>query len=504
MLAAGSVKTAETTTDPAPSPRRPRPAHTPALEIAFHSDLRRVGDHCHLAAGAQKVGRLEPLFEGAERLLPLLDPCISREQLTIAWLGDEELFEITPGASARRPLTRLKSRERLTGPTRVPTNTWLAVGDRIVLRPYLARNAPESSPELLGGSDSMLALREQIEIYAQSEAVLLVTGETGTGKELVARAVHESSGRRDEPFIALNCAALPETLLESELFGHVPGSFTGASRTRLGVFRAAEGGTVLLDEVAELPPAAQAKLLRVLNDGSVRVVGQESETQVRCRVIAATHRALATEVAAGRFRQDLYMRLRGCEIAVPPLRERPSDVPRLFLHFLARALRELGDPEPNWLMRAASRHAPPMPLEFFQALCLHPWPGNVRELERLALATAARSSHAKAFDAPPLEPSAPSSPATSITDRRPTRPQLLAVLREHGFVQRRAAVALGVPYPTLDRWLRELRIRRARDLDRAEIQAAIDRTAGNTERAAELLEVSPRGLQRRLRELGLS
>jgi DNA-binding NtrC family response regulator len=204
----------------------------------------------------------------------------------------------------------------------------------------LRRETGHDSP-LIGESRALNELRERIDRLASIPSPVLVTGESGTGKELVARQLHERSGRRG-PFVPLNCAALPEPLFESELFGHVKGAFTGASRTRRGAFENAAGGTLFLDEVGELPAAAQAKLLRVLEDGRIQRVGATESITVDTRVVAATNRELAEEVAARRFRQDLLYRLDVHRLRVPPLRERLSDVPRLAEHFLAQTCERFG------------------------------------------------------------------------------------------------------------------------------------------------------------------
>jgi len=221
---------------------------------------------------------------------------------------------------------------------------------------------------LIGRSDRMQEVFRAIERVAQSRASVLLTGESGTGKELVARAIHELGPRASGPFVALNCAAIPETLIESELFGHERGAFTDARERRIGKFEAASGGTLLLDEIGELAPSVQAKLLRALQERSIERVGGSAPIPVDVRVVAATHRDLEREVAAGRFRADLYYRIHVVPIALPPLRERREDVRLLAEHFLSRAEAETG---------RRLRLSPPA----LAALERYPWPGNVRELE---------------------------------------------------------------------------------------------------------------------------
>ncbi|HZO08988.1 MAG TPA: sigma 54-interacting transcriptional regulator [Myxococcota bacterium] len=226
-----------------------------------------------------------------------------------------------------------------------------------------------SAAGAVGASGVMQRLLAQTARAARSRANVLVTGETGTGKELLARALHEQSARRRQRFVALNCAALPDTLLESELLGHVRGAFTGAERDRRGLFEEADGGTLFLDEVAETSPAFQVKLLRVLQEQSVRPVGGNRERRVDVRVVAATHRNVAREVAAGRFREDLFYRLAVLTLSVPPLRERIDDLRPLAAHFLALHGHLEGKP--------GCRLSP----EALALLEAHAWPGNVRELE---------------------------------------------------------------------------------------------------------------------------
>jgi two-component system NtrC family response regulator len=227
---------------------------------------------------------------------------------------------------------------------------------------------------MLGDSPGMRRALERVERLAASSLAILVLGESGTGKELVARRIHRASRRARAPFVAVNCAALSETLLLSDLFGHVRGAFTGADRERAGVFESAQGGTVFLDEIGDLPAAAQGMLLRVLQEGEVRRLGESLPRKVDVRIVAATHRDLAAMVAAGSFRQDLYYRLKVGNVQLPPLRERGRDVVLLAERFLAAA-DERGAP-PRLSRAAAAR------------LLAHRWPGNVRELQNV-LAVAA-------------------------------------------------------------------------------------------------------------------
>ncbi|MDP2004628.1 MAG: sigma-54 dependent transcriptional regulator [Rubrivivax sp.] len=238
-----------------------------------------------------------------------------------------------------------------------------------------ARGAAAGHPaleRLIGASGAMHQVRSLVERVARSMAPVLVTGESGTGKELVARAIHEVSPRGALPFVAVNCGAIPEQLLEAEFFGYRKGAFTGANEDREGFFQAAQGGTLFLDEIGDLPMPLQSKLLRVIQERAVRPVGAVAETPVNVRIVSATHKDLGTEVLAGRFRQDLYYRLNVIRIHVPPLRERMVDLPALCSHVLHRIARDAGVTPVPTLDAAALQH-----------LARYAFPGNVRELENL-------------------------------------------------------------------------------------------------------------------------
>ena len=228
---------------------------------------------------------------------------------------------------------------------------------------------PELESNIIGSSPPMIELLEMVRYVAPTEATVLVAGESGTGKELVAESLHRNSERKDGPFVKVNCAALAESLLESELFGHEQGAFTGADRRREGKFLQADGGTLFLDEIGETSPAMQVKLLRVLQEQELERVGGEETIKVDVRVIAATNRNLEEEVAAGNFREDLYYRLNVVMITVPPLRERKEDIPRLVQHFV------------NVFAGKNRRTVEKITSGCMDLLTQYPWPGNVRELE---------------------------------------------------------------------------------------------------------------------------
>lgn len=230
---------------------------------------------------------------------------------------------------------------------------------------------PPVDGRLLGQSPPMTALRKQIQKLARSQAPVYISGESGSGKELVARLIHEQGPRAERPFVPVNCGAIPSELMESEFFGHRKGSFTGAVEDKQGLFQAANGGTLFLDEVADLPLPMQVKLLRAIQEKAVRAVGGQQEVVVDVRILSATHKDLAAEVAAGRFRQDLYYRLNVIELSVPPLRERREDIPLLAEAMLKRLAQQSGLP--------AATLAP----EALDKLKCYRFPGNVRELENM-------------------------------------------------------------------------------------------------------------------------
>jgi two-component system response regulator HydG len=316
-----------------------------------------------------------------------------------------------------------------------------AVGDRSAYAALVGRSAP------------MRALYELVERVAYSPAPVLVRGESGSGKELVARALHFEGPRKDGPFVAVNCTAIPNALLESELFGHVKGSFTGATTPRRGLFLEADGGTLFLDEIGDMAPELQAKLLRVLEDGEVRAVGADASRKVDVRVVAATHQELEARVREGRFRQDLFYRLDVVPLHVPPLRERREDIPLLVEHFVAQSRKR------NPRARLAG-----FTPEALAALAAAPWPGNVRELEnlveRLAVVTVQET-----VDLPTLQLHAPGVAADAhplsraqarlIPLRQLEGEYIAYVVAQCGGNKTKAAEILGIDVSTIHRRERE-------------------------------------------------
>jgi len=311
-------------------------------------------------------------------------------------------------------------------------------------------------PQIVGESAALKTVRAETERVAATDATVLLEGESGTGKELFARAIHLLSARRDHPFVAINCAAIPDTLLESELFGHERGAFTGAAARRLGKFELADGGTVFLDEIGELTAATQGKLLRVLQERSFHRVGGTASIEVDVRIIAASNRPLDRLVAQGAFREDLYYRVRVFPIRIPALRERPEDIDPLVDWFLASLPRELKKKPVE--LEAAAR----------ERLRSYDWPGNVRELRNCL--------------------------------------ERAIILSEDGRIAERhlrlSPDLAAAPLPA-GATLEEVRERAARTAERLWLSRALDRAGGNRTEAAAALGLTPRKLEAKLREHGL-
>jgi len=339
-------------------------------------------------------------------------------------------------------LVELESVLRRVAQRRELTNKYRALKQRL--------ERLEGSSKLIGESDGMQRVRELIARVAPTNSTVLVTGDTGTGKELVARAVHDQSLRAEMPFVPVNCGALPENLIESELFGHRKGAFTGAEEHRTGLFEVADGGTLLLDEIGELPKAMQAKLLRFLESGEVRRVGDNESFTCDARVICATNRRLDEMVAAGEFREDLWYRVNTFEIILPPLCRRSEDVKLLARHFAARFAPA---------KRPGDKLFTP---EAMELLCAHGWPGNVRELANVI-------EH-----------------AMILCDDGAIAPQHLPG----------RFTAAGAPPPTA----RTRTPSSLRELEQQAIYDALDRHAGNKPKAAEELGVSLKTLYNKLNQ----
>ena len=311
------------------------------------------------------------------------------------------------------------------------------------------REAQRKSVNIIGSSDVMKRLHDEIETVAREEATVLITGESGSGKELVARAIHILSGRADRAFIPINCGAMTETLLESELFGFVKGAFTGAALARAGMFESAHRGSIFLDEIGDMSPAMQVKVLRVLQERKVRRIGASAETEIDTRVIAATNRDLAPMVDEGRFRQDLFYRISVIPLHVPSLRERPEDIPELAMHFVSKFAKRSGK------NIAISDEA-------VKALKARSWPGNIRELENTIERAVAFARSGDELLAENFSPRASS-------NGQGTKPYFPAD---------------GLHLPT-----------HLNQLEKAYVEEALRRTNGNQTRAAEILQMPVHALR---------
>jgi two-component system response regulator AtoC len=314
---------------------------------------------------------------------------------------------------------------------------------------------------IVAASDGMIALLELLERTAAYKSTVLVTGESGSGKEVIARAVHSQSPRRDQPFVAVNCGAIPENLLESELFGHAKGAFTGANRAHRGLFAEANKGSLFLDEIAEMPVGLQVKLLRAIQEEEIRPVGENKTQTIDVRVIAATSRDLDVEIAEGRFREDLFYRLNVVPLDVPPLRERRQDIPLLVDHFLSRFRDNLGKN-----VRGVSDTV-------LELLVGHSWPGNVRELENM-IERAMILTDGDTIEKTALPPAVLAGPSAGETRSGQADED------------------------------EDFSLKRARQLFEAQlIRRALGRTGGNRTHAAKLLEISHRALLYKLKDYGI-
>lgn len=325
---------------------------------------------------------------------------------------------------------------------------------------------------VLGSSDKIQAVQRVVERVADTDITVLICGESGTGKEVVAQQVLENSRRATRPFIKVNCAALPHELLESELFGYEKGAFTGAEKRKLGKFEIANGGTIFLDEISEMHPALQAKLLQVLQDGQFVRLGGESDIQVDARVIAATNRDLAREVSEGRFREDLFYRLNVVSVSVPPLRERRDEIQPLVAHFLQRYALEYDKPVPQ------------LSDELLEAFLSYSWPGNVRELENTIKRLVVLGA-----EVPILE---------EIRDRTAKQPEPAALNENQTEFDR--FMNGEVESVSLKRIARSA----ARAAERRLIERVLQRTRWNRKEAAEILQISYKALLYKMRDAGLA
>lgn len=343
-----------------------------------------------------------------------------------------------------------------------------------------AQDLRESRPDpggdmgraLVGSSKPIRDVLEVLDRVADSPSTVLITGESGTGKELVAMALHRGSSRRDKPFIRINCAAIPPTLIEAELFGHEKGAFTGAVTSKPGRFELAHEGTLFLDEIGELPVEMQVKLLRVLQESQFERVGGIKTLHVDVRLIAATNRNVEQDVADGRFREDLFYRLNVVPIALPPLRDRAEDIPALVRHFIQK------------LNRRLSRQVSGLTDDAIEVFKAYSWPGNIRELENIIERTLLFADG-------------------SVIDIGGLPPDLVARVRSSTGRAVGATFASGPQVEMGDASMKDIVRQATADLERDLIQRALDETHGNVTHAARRLKISRKSLQIKMKELGL-
>jgi two-component system, NtrC family, nitrogen regulation response regulator GlnG len=513
-------------------------SRAPALTILSHPDPRRVGERALLrevlAGRPAPLSRTEPAFlqPGGGEPRPLGDRHLSRAPLLFRPLVEGGVL-LSPNGSRTSVVADgepvIQDRE-ITGPG-VERGVVLELGGRVVLLLHGLSVEPLRAPErfgLVGESEGILRVCAEIRRVADLGVPILLRGETGTGKELAARAIHAASRRRGAPYLCVNMGAIPASLAAAELFGAVKGAYTGATRDHLGFFQRAHGGTLFLDEIGEAPPEVQVMLLRVLESGEVQRVGNSETRTVDVRLLAATDADLESAVEEGRFRAPLLHRLSGYEIDLPPLRQRRDDFGRLLFHLLREELREIGDE--HRLAPVPDAAEPWIPCSMVARLARHPWPGNVRQLRNVARQLVIGGRAGGVLEVPPQverllreaeragrerpgppEPAEPGGPARRrAPDRSYRSPQevgeqeVVDALRAHAWEVKPAAEQLGISRPSLYNLIEKFpSIRKARDLTRTEILEGRTRAGGDLDATAAHLEVSKKGLQQRMRELGI-
>jgi two-component system nitrogen regulation response regulator GlnG len=513
---------------------------SPGFTILWHPDLGRVGEQAALTALAagrpELLSRREPAFgpPGEPASRPLADPYVSRSPIRIEPGAAAGSVRLGPGEAG----TPLVISGEATGASReisaeeIERGVVLLLANRVALLLHFLD--PLGAPELphfglVGESLAIVSLRREIERVAALDVPVLLRGATGTGKELVARALHETGSRRRAPYLTVNMGAIPTSLAAAELFGAARGAWTGAERKREGWFSRANGGTLFLDEVGETPLEVQVLLLRALANGEIQPVGGDEVIRVDVRLIAATDAELEAAVAAGKFRAPLLHRLGGYEILVPPLSRRRDDVGRLLFHFLRQELEAVG--QEARLAPRRSEERPWLPAATVARLAAHDWPGNVRQLQNVArrIVVAGRDADevptgdwierllAESAVAPPLAaaesaPQGASPPASPKAPRKVYRrpeeigdEEILAALRAHRFRLQPTAAALGIARTSLyDKIENNSLFHKAAALSRQEIEQWLARCGGDLDRMVEGLEVSKRGLKRRMKQLGLA
>jgi two-component system response regulator HydG len=475
---------------------------------AVAESLERVGYECVIATsgavGARKIAEEE--FDVVLTDLRMEDmDGLAILRKTRQDLPDAEVVVITGYGDVKTAVEAIKqgAANYLTKP--VDMTELRAIVDKAAGRLQLARANRELKRQLdekfgfegvVGNSPKMHDVLAKLRSIAPTSATVLIQGETGTGKELVAKAIHNNSPRKAKPFVAMNCTALNENLLEDELFGHEPGSFTGADRTRKGRFEHANGGTLFLDEVGDMPLTLQAKLLRVLENQEVFRIGSNEPIKVNVRLLSATNRELEAGVAGGAFRQDLYFRLKVVTVKLPPLRERREDIPLLVSHFIKE------------FNQRHDKHVTGITEPVRKAMAVYDWPGNVRELRNLIESMVVQDydgvlglddlQDGDTLRRLPLADSQPAGPGGLVG--RPLsdieRYYIEQTLKLTEGNREEASRMLGIGERTLYRAMQDWKLQ-------DEIRAALARADGNIEEAARALEIKPQALQRKIKKWGL-
>ena len=503
-----------------------------ALTILGHPDSRRVGEVATLAAlhsgESVRLSRLTPKFQGAEanNRCALNDAQLSRTPLFIEPLEDGALnLVVDDNASTLAADGVLVHRQRTVGAAELDRGVVIELGGRVtlLLHEALQRSDNHAADDLglVGHAPSMAVLRERIRRVGQHDITVLLRGESGSGKELVAHAIHRASERAGRELISVNMAAIPPSTAASALFGHARGAFTGAVRSSRGYFGRADGGTLFLDEIGDTPADVQVALLRALETGEVHPVGDEAPSTVDVRLVAATDIDLEAAVASGRFRHALLQRLGGYVLEVPPLRERREDVGLLLVHFLREELARIG--RAHRLRPPADSAQPWLPSWLVAMAARYDWPGNVRELRNVARQLAIDWGDRDEIQADPFiermlgevstarveaaEPPPTPEPPPKRTRRRLediTDDDVTEALAQHQWQPAAAASALGISRTSLYALMdRHPEVRTAREIGAAEIERALEAACGDTRRAASALRVSEQGLKRQMRDLGM-
>ncbi len=490
-------------------------APVPCLTILWHPDASRVGERAPIDRDGRgtALSRLSPSFaaRASSAARPLETPFVSRHETWITAVTGHELEVSSTGPDAGLRVGGVP----LSGPRRIEADELregvvIEIGKHVALLLHLAAWPRAPVPEtwgMAGSSDGLSAVLQAVSRVAAASAPVLLVGESGVGKELVARALHAASARREHALVSVNIAGIPAEIAAAELFGHVEGAYTGARRPRTGLFVDADGGTLFLDEIGAASVELQAMLLRVIEDGEVRPLGAAEPRRVDVRVVAATDEDLAAGVAAGRFRAPLLHRLSAYRIDVPPLRERREDVAVLLGTFLRRELAQVGResllaPDP---VVTRGREAW-FPVGMLRPLLAYGWPGNARQLHNFARRLVLQYGESAAIDADAAIHELQGAEELPAGEPEGTTSEdLLAALEATGWSIAAVARQLGLSRSAVYRLIDGMpEVRRAKDVPEDELRRCLAACGGDLEMVARQLRVSERGLKLRMRQLGSS